>query len=126
MLGHGIGFQWVDGSFVEEVEVMRGRPPEDIDVVSFLPPTPIGGLNDPNLLTVIADRDKTWDQFKVDHLIVRLHWPGDIVVEHTRYWCGLFSHRREDGVWKGMLKVDLNTPADDDAARRHLESLGQP
>ena len=29
------GFQWIDGSFVEDVEQSRGRPPADIDVVTF-------------------------------------------------------------------------------------------
>src|SRR5437867_13022888 len=35
------GFQWLDGSFMEHIEVgARRRPPNDIDVVSFyhLPP----------------------------------------------------------------------------------------
>ena len=56
-------------------------------------------------------------------MIVRLNWDGNVIVEHTRYWCGLFSHRKDDGVWKGILKVDLNTIADDDAAKNHLVSL---
>lgn len=30
------GFQWIDGSFVENVEVSRGRPPADIDLVTFV------------------------------------------------------------------------------------------
>jgi hypothetical protein len=29
------GFQWLDGSFVEDVEVTKGRPPSDIDVVTL-------------------------------------------------------------------------------------------
>jgi len=29
------GFQWVNGSFVENVEEQEGRPPNDIDVVTF-------------------------------------------------------------------------------------------
>ena len=29
------GFQWIDGSFVENVEVTRDRSPADIDVVTF-------------------------------------------------------------------------------------------
>jgi hypothetical protein len=34
----------------------------------------------------------------------------------TRYWFGLFSHRRSDGIWKGMLQVRLEDVADDAAA----------
>ncbi len=29
------GFQWIDGSFVENIEQVSGRPPNDIDVVTF-------------------------------------------------------------------------------------------
>ena len=29
------GFQWLDGSFTEEVEVQESRPPRDIDIVTF-------------------------------------------------------------------------------------------
>ena len=34
--GLGAGFQWINGSFVEDVERIRGRPPADIDVVTFI------------------------------------------------------------------------------------------
>ena len=27
------GFQWLDGSFMEEIEILEGRPPMDLDVV---------------------------------------------------------------------------------------------
>lgn len=122
--GFNDGFQWLNGSFMEDAETLRGRPPGDIDVVSFLP-TPQGPL-DPLIVQVIADRQQTKAQMKVDHMIVGLNWPGAVIVEHTRYWYGLFSHRRDDGVWRGMLRVDLNTPTDDVAAGQHLDSLGQP
>ena len=56
-------------------------------------------------------------------MVIYLEWPGELIVEWTRYYCGLFSHRKDDFVWKGMLKIDLNTIADDDAAKRHLDSL---
>lgn len=35
-LGITAGFQWVNGSFTENVETLRNRPPNDIDVVSFI------------------------------------------------------------------------------------------
>ena len=40
-------------------------------------------------------------------------------VEWTSYWISLFSHNRL-AVWKGMLRVKLNTTADDSAARVEL------
>jgi len=35
------GVQWINGSFCEDVERTRGRPPGDIDLVSLIvrPPT---------------------------------------------------------------------------------------
>lgn len=39
---HGMGltdgFQWLDGSFLEQVETPESRPPQDMDVVTFLNP----------------------------------------------------------------------------------------
>ncbi len=127
LLGHTTGFQWMDGSFVEDCELLRGRPPGDVDAVSFLTPSviPVQQI-DPNLIATLRDQNATKAQFHVHHIIVMLNWPGDALVEQTRYWCGLFSHSRLDSVWKGMLKVDLNTVAEDDTARQHLNALGVP
>lgn len=35
LAGKSDGFQWVDGSFTEDVEVQQGRTPNDVDVVTF-------------------------------------------------------------------------------------------
>jgi hypothetical protein len=37
-LGFVGGFQWLDGSFVEDIEGREARPPHDIDVVTFAHP----------------------------------------------------------------------------------------
>ena len=37
-LGFLQGFQWLDGSFVEDVEAREGRAPGDIDLVTFAYP----------------------------------------------------------------------------------------
>lgn len=109
---------------MEDAEQFRGRPPDDIDVVSFLDPSAIAiAAMDPTLLTSLTNHHLSKTRFRVDHFIVKLDWPGRTVVEWTRYWCGLFSHRRMDDVWKGMLKVDLTTPADDSAALKRLDEL---
>ncbi len=34
-LGIAQGFQWIDGSFLEDVERLEGRVPNDLDVVTF-------------------------------------------------------------------------------------------
>lgn len=33
--GIALGFQWINGSFMEDIETLENRPPNDIDVVTF-------------------------------------------------------------------------------------------
>jgi hypothetical protein len=44
----------------------------------------------------------------LDAIFVDMDATIEAVVDHTRYWLGLFSHRRGDYVWKGMLQVSLD------------------
>jgi hypothetical protein len=129
-LGVTLGFQWLDGSFAEDAEKTRNRPPNDIDVVTFYqPPSPRANLPAPlaALLPVITDRDATKQQFKVDHILVPLAADPDRIVDaqrlvdEARYWFGLFSHRRSDDVWKGMLFLPLDTAADDATAVNSIQ-----
>jgi hypothetical protein len=59
------------------------------------------------------------------------HFPADIAYHpvatllQTCYWQGLFSHRR-NAIWKGLLRVELNTPVEDAAASVYLATLAQP
>ncbi len=59
-------------------------------------------------------------QFKLDFFPVDLNGSAYGVVQQTRYWFGLFSHRRDDYLWKGMLEVPLMSTADDDEAQLML------
>jgi len=43
-------------------------------------------------------------------------------VDEVRYWFGLFSHRRSDDVWKGMLQLPLDTAADDVQAANSIRA----
>lgn len=111
------GFQWLDGSLVENIEMLEAREPADIDVITFVgdPADPVA-LNrtmatTPNLL----NRTYVKSQYFVDHFWVPLGSTPALIVDQTRYWCALFSHRR-NGLWKGMLVVDLINPMDDQAA----------
>ena len=54
--------------------------------------------------------------YSIDHYPFDAGFAPERTVEFSRYWALLFSHNRL-GVWKGMLKIDLDTPADDIAAR---------
>ncbi|MCY2987335.1 MAG: hypothetical protein NTY19_05650 [Planctomycetota bacterium] len=115
------GFQWLDGSLLEDIETLESRDPENIDVVTFVAsPDDSAKLfaaikPKPELLS----RHHVKGTFLVDHFWVPLGCPPRELVYHARYWYGLFSHRR-GGVWKGMLVVELASPADDDAARKGL------
>ena len=106
------GFQWLDGSFMEDVETLESRPPNDIDIVTFLYSSQFNPGNlDP--LTLMNPASKT--QFKVDAYFVEL----DVTPPHeltllSAYWYSVWSHRRND-VWKGYLQVDLAPNEDADA-----------
>lgn len=124
LFGLGIkGFQWLDGSFLEDIEAVEGRSPKDIDAVTF-----VAEPSDPAVLdTTLNPRTDLWvpDQTKatyfVDHYHVSLGGAAERLVKRARYWYALFAHRR-DGQWKGMLEVELRSEADDDAARLILGS----
>ena len=50
--------------------------------------------------------------FKCDVQFVDLDTQSENVVNLTRFWFGLFSHRR-GGLWKGLLQVPLAVTQDD-------------
>lgn len=119
-IGFERGFQGLDGSFVESKE------PRDLDVVSFLYRPP--GIVDPGqLLTVMRAngnlfvRNLVKAEFRLDAFPVDLDGSPEALVSSARYFLGLFSHRRGDNMWKGMLQVRLEDIADDEAA---LTALG--
>ena len=105
-IGFDAGFQWLDGSFVEN------KDPNDLDVVTF--------LSRPNFLptlqdlaqyraahSLLFDRAPVKSVYHLDFFPIDLSMPGPNLVNIARYWCGLFSHRRGDSRWKGMLNVTL-------------------
>ncbi len=115
------GFQWLDGSFLEDIEAQGNRDPEDIDVVTFIAdPLAYDELN--RLIdehSWLKEPNELKRTYHVDHFLVPLGTEPRHLVAHVRYWYGLFSHRR-DGVWKGMLAVDLMDPSEDTAATQLL------
>lgn len=121
-LGFNDGFQWLDGSFVEDIEGRDGRPPNDIDVVTFSHRP--AGMNDAQVRSLLAsrpdlfDHDRCKEAFHCDTTIVSLDTRPEWLVIQTRYWYGLYSHRRGDAAWKGMLQVPLHS--DDDQASELL------
>ena len=116
--GMNSGFQWLDGSFMEDIEKREARAPKDLDVVTFYRPAP-GFHQTITGLPAWANRASAKQTYKMDHILVDLSVAGELLVDLTRYWSGLFSHTR-DAVWKGMLRVELATPQDDNAALARL------
>ncbi len=118
LIGITSGFQWLDGSFLENIEVQESRPPNDIDVVSFfhLP----DGFNQQLL------KSKHGELFTPEQTKLRFHVDAypyilgqDTSAYHVRmisYWYSMWSHRR-DGVWKGFIQVDLSESKDVEAEK---------
>jgi hypothetical protein len=119
-LGITRGFQWIDGSFLEDIENKELRPPKDLDVV-----TVFFGYDINFQIDVAAkfpefkDRDLSKANFSIDHFPFDATHTPIATIEMTRYWMQLFSHNR-DSVWKGMLKIELNSPIDDSNAKNSL------
>jgi hypothetical protein len=121
-IGFQRGFQWLDGSFVETKE------PSDLDVVTFLHrpasaanPAALTALINAN--THIFDRAQAKSNYMLDAFFVDLNGSPETIVSVSRYYLGLFSHRRLDDLWKGMLQVRLEHVTDDAAAVRLLGAI---
>lgn len=115
------GFQWLNGSFMEQKETLENAAPNDVDVVTFfrLP----GGIDEQTFLQNnldIFDPEAAKAEFRVDAYPYVL---GGVLtawdVRQISYWYSMWSHRRT-GVWKGFLQVDLS---DDDLALALLNDI---
>lgn len=113
-LGITSGFQWIDGSFTEDVEHIRNRGPSDIDLLTFaFRPNP--SFMDGDLWTKFIETNGelfnpqfTKDNFLCDAYYVDLNIHPIYLVKNISYWYGLFSHQKETFIWKGMLEVSLS------------------
>lgn len=113
------GFQWLDGSFSENVELLENRTPKDIDVVSFVH-TPLGFAPALQQLDVL-DHDQAKATFLVDSYFVEINLlPPDNLIKLSTYWYSMWSHRRNQE-WKGYLEIDL-CPAEDAVANAWLNA----
>lgn len=124
------GFQWVDGSFVEDIETNGFRPPNDIDVVTFfeLP----AGITQASLMSAnpllfptgpgaLVAKIALKSRFHVDAYFVNLGSRSERLIERGCYWYGMWAHQRKTQKWKGFVEIDLD-PADD----AHAQSLIGP
>jgi hypothetical protein len=112
-----VGYQWIDGSFCEQLT----REPGDIDTVTFFQ-LPAGmDLVAFNNNLVLANPNvfrpsETKKLFHCDAYFLQLQTADAAKVEMVNYWFGLFSHRRADLTWKGILQVGLAPTEDAGAA----------
>lgn len=117
------GFQRIDGSFVENVEMARGRAPGDVDVATFFH-VPDGYTEEsfadayPDFFNPSAmKRD-----FGVDAYLAAVNLNDlEMIVRRAAYWHDIWSHTR-DGGRKGYLQVDLD-PREDESARAALDRI---
>lgn len=113
--GMSNGFQWVDGSFTENIELTESRKPNDIDVVTFFKVPP--GETQPSIMSREIDLfhpakgDWRKTNFLVDAYFQCLDVDPISLVERSVYWYSMWSHKR-DMSWKGFLQVPLSK--DDD------------
>jgi hypothetical protein len=116
-IGLSSGFQWLSGSFLEDIETIESRPPRDIDVVTFVRrPAPVAVdaawqifFNTHINLFQPAQAKAT---YRCDAYFIDMDTGPENIVNQTRYWFGLFGHRRT-GVWKGLLQLPLAVTQDD-------------
>ena len=114
------GFQWINGSFVENIEEgSRMRPPDDIDVVTFYYTNEDAN---PNFEELFNPRITKQD-FRVDAYGIEIDQPLDVsTVTTIGHLHSLWSHRRGDDIWKGYIQTDLD-PEEDNPAQRTLDVM---
>ena len=110
------GFQWIDGSFSENIELIEGRSPRDIDVLTYIRLSE--GDTDDKLFSrapIIFDKKQVKKLWKVDGY---LHPLGDEVdynsIKMISYWYSMWSHRRNND-WKGFVQISLDYSYDEEA-----------
>jgi hypothetical protein len=125
-IGISRGVQWIDGSFCEDTESTRGRPPKDIDLVSlFVRPPHVTAPSDWQAFFLqhikLFTKEDTKVDFGCDAFTVDIGLPAFQVFRQITYWFGLFTHQRTTFLWKGLLQVPLIS--DDDAAISYVDTL---
>lgn len=115
-----VGFQWIGGSFVEDVEYSSKRSPSDIDVVSFLATHNAADVSKAAMASRpdIFLRKAAKNKYMVDHVVILHDSQWQHQLDTAAFWNSLFSHTKQDDTWKGILLVSLNSSARDaDAAK---------
>lgn len=115
------GFQWINGSFTEDVETLRNRPPGDIDVVTFVP---LGTRE--QQVTILQTRPMFFAHLgsKIAYAVDHYMEPTDkspLSMERAHkiaYWYSMWAHQRDTDRWKGFVAIRL--PCNDTIASAWL------
>jgi len=117
------GFQWLDGSFMENIEVLDNRSPNDVDVVTFfsLP----AGVTQADLFSQahhLFHVKTSKARFRVDgYPMILSQAMEEYNVHMVAYWYSMWSHTRKSR-WKGFVRVNLDQ-TDDIVAHDLLKSM---
>lgn len=114
------GFQWLDGSFVENVEWRKGRAPNDIDIVTYFY-LPSNETEESFAGKAAWFYNNRWckEHYGVDNYPFLLGKPMNLErVRYISYWHSMWSHNRDD-IWKGFVQVELD-PSVDASVRESL------
>jgi hypothetical protein len=108
------GFQWLDGSFMENKEVLLSEPPRDVDVVTFFHlPSGTDEATFSKTVLDLFDITNTKSLYHVDAYGCVLGVSmGESHVSTISYWYSMWSHRR-NGLWKGFVQMDISKDEDD-------------
>lgn len=112
------GWQWIDGSFVENVEQSRGFPPKDVDIVTFFYRPIRYNADEAKWKSEVqglfgqffgnASKKYLCDSYPID-----LNESQLTIVQNVTYWFGLFSHQRITNTWKGLIQIPLMNDPDE-------------
>jgi len=126
-VGISEGWQWVDGSFCENIEIAEKRPPNDLDIITISSFTEGEELE--QLVTNsshLFEPSEVKKNYSLDHYWIDINHNNYnepmVLVDTVRYWIQLFCHNRK-GVWKGMISIPLNSEQEDNIAMRTLQLL---
>jgi len=118
------GFQWLDGSFMENKELLLNEPPSDVDVVTFFT-LPAGIIDERTFVAQNPDLfypSQSKLRFHVDAYAMLIGNALEVYdIQQISYWYSMWSHRR-NGLWKGFVRVDIS-PKEDQIAKALLDQI---
>lgn len=126
------GIQWIDGSFTEDCERLKGRSPNDIDLMNLIFPPPQELLNTERM-RLLMDRSYIKETYRLDvmqpfPLAEDGHGRPMVGLHGLTYFFSLFSHSRPEAygvpVWKGMIELALSSDDAEDQAAIQLLAQG--